>query len=49
MQREDGDRKWYPVGNKARQRDTAPRSRAGEDWSLQSPDSLVAAQEVARK
>ncbi len=47
MQREDGNRKWYPVGNKAR---NAIR-RLGQEpvriWPLQSPDKLAAAREVA--
>jgi F-type H+-transporting ATPase subunit gamma len=47
MHREDANRKWYPVGNKAR---NAVR-RLGQEpvriWPLQSPDKLVAAREIA--
>jgi len=47
MQREDGDRKWYPVGNKARNAIRRLGQEPVKIWSLQSPDKLVAAQEVA--
>lgn len=47
MHRDDPNRKWYPIGNKAR---NAIR-RLGQEpvrvWPLQSADKLTAAQEVA--
>jgi F-type H+-transporting ATPase subunit gamma len=47
MHRDDANRKWYPVGNKAR---NAIR-RLGQEpvriWPLQSPDKLIAAREIA--
>jgi F-type H+-transporting ATPase subunit gamma len=49
MQREDPNRKWYPVGNKAR---NAVRRFGGDAiriWPLQSPDKLNAAQEIAQQ
>jgi F-type H+-transporting ATPase subunit gamma len=49
MHREDRNRKWYPVGNKAR---NAIRRLGGEAvriWPLQSPDKLAAAQEIAQQ
>jgi F-type H+-transporting ATPase subunit gamma len=49
MQRGDADRKWYPVGNKAR---NAVRRLGAEPvamWPLQSPDKLVAAREIATR
>jgi F-type H+-transporting ATPase subunit gamma len=49
MQRDDADRKWYPVGNKAR---NAVRRLGAEPvamWPLQSPDKLVAAREIATR
>jgi F-type H+-transporting ATPase subunit gamma len=49
LQRENPDRRWYPVGNKAR---NAVRRFGGEAlgvWPLQSPDKLTAAHEVAAR
>ncbi len=47
MHRDDAGRRWYPVGNKAR---NAIRRLGGEAvavWPLQSADKLAAAREVA--
>jgi F-type H+-transporting ATPase subunit gamma len=47
MDREDKNRSWYPVGNKAR---NAVRRLGREPirmWPLQSPDKLAAARELA--
>jgi F-type H+-transporting ATPase subunit gamma len=49
LQREDAGRRWYPVGNKAR---NAVRRFGGETvatWPLQSPDKLAAAREIAAR
>jgi F-type H+-transporting ATPase subunit gamma len=49
MHREDAARKWYPVGNKAR---NAIRRLGGDSvriWPLQSPDKLSAAREIAQQ
>jgi F-type H+-transporting ATPase subunit gamma len=47
MQREDANRTWYPVGNKARNAIRRMGQEPVKTWPLQSPDKLVAAQEVA--
>jgi F-type H+-transporting ATPase subunit gamma len=47
MQREDANRKWYTVGNKARNAIRRLGQEPVKIWALQSPDKLVAAQEVA--
>jgi len=47
MQREDANRKWYPVGNKARNAVRRLGQEAVRVWPLQSPDKLIAAQEIA--
>jgi F-type H+-transporting ATPase subunit gamma len=47
LQRDDANRRWYSVGNKAR---NAVRRFGGEEvkvWPLQSPDKLAAAREIA--
>jgi F-type H+-transporting ATPase subunit gamma len=47
MQREDANRKWYPVGNKARNAIRRLGQEAIRVWPLQSADKLVAAREIA--
>jgi len=47
MQREDPNRRWYPIGNKGR---NAVRRLGGEairTWPQQSPDRLATAREIA--
>jgi len=47
MQREDGNRRWYAVGNKARNAVRRLGQEAIRNWPLQSADKLVAAREIA--
>jgi F-type H+-transporting ATPase subunit gamma len=47
MHREDANRKWYPVGNKARNAIRRLGQEAVRVWPLQSADKLVAAREIA--
>jgi F-type H+-transporting ATPase subunit gamma len=47
MQREDANRKWYPVGNKARNAIRRLGQEAIRVWPLQSADKLLAAREIA--
>jgi F-type H+-transporting ATPase subunit gamma len=47
MHREDAHRKWYPVGNKARNAVRRLGQEAVRIWPLQSPDKLVASREIA--
>ena len=47
MHRDDANRKWYPVGNKARNAVRRLGQEAVRVWPLQSVDKLVAAREVA--
>jgi F-type H+-transporting ATPase subunit gamma len=49
MLREDPNRKWYPVGNKARNAIRRLGGDAVRIWPLQSPDKLIAAQEIAEQ
>jgi F-type H+-transporting ATPase subunit gamma len=47
MFREDANRKWYPVGNKARNAVRRLGQEPVRTWPLQSPDKLTAAREIA--
>jgi F-type H+-transporting ATPase subunit gamma len=47
MQREDANRKWYTVGNKARNAIRRLGQEAVRVWPLQSPDKLTVARELA--
>ena len=47
MNREDGNRSWYTVGNKARNAVRRLGKEAVRIWPLQSPDKLTAAREIA--
>jgi F-type H+-transporting ATPase subunit gamma len=47
MQREDANRRWYPVGIKARNAVRRLGAEAVRTWPLQSVDKLAAAREIA--
>ena len=47
MHREDAGRRWYPVGNKARNAVRRLGAEAVAVWQLQSADKLAAAREIA--
>ncbi len=47
MHRDDAERAWYPVGNKARNAVRRFGREADRIWPLQSPDKLAAAREIA--
>ena len=47
MQREDANRRWYPVGNKGRNAVRRLGQEAVRIWPLQSGDKLAAAREIA--
>ncbi len=47
--REDTHRKYYPVGNKARNAIRRQGDEAVQVWPLQSPDKLAAAREIAAR
>jgi F-type H+-transporting ATPase subunit gamma len=49
MQREDANRKWYPVGNKARNAIRRLGGDAVRIWPLQNPDKLTAAREISQQ
>lgn len=49
MAREDGNLVWYPVGIKARNAARRIGHETIQTWALNSPDKLVAMQEVAHK
>ncbi len=47
MQREDAQRRWYPIGNKARNAVRRLGAEAIRTWPLQSADKLISAREIA--